>query len=233
MIAGGGACFVLALVVIFFRPSRANTPGPNASAPAETAVSAAPVGGAPQDLLKTIDLDRDAIEGVWQRDGNDLISPVQPFGEIGIARDLPKDYRLVLEVTRQRGFGALVLGLPIGTTRAVAMVDMQPATHMARLEQTSAGAAAGPPIARATDGLPVGQRSRIQCDVHPDALEISLGDYLILRFNGDLQRLTTPASWRTQDTGQAFLGAVLSEFRVHRISLEPLPRANAAAASKN
>jgi serine/threonine protein kinase len=224
MMVGGGACLVIALVVIFFRGGNGNTPGDRV--PEKSVAVAKSASPAPRDLLKAIDVERDAIEGVWQRDDADLISPQQPFGQIGIARDLPKDYRLVLEVTRQRGAGALVIGLPIGATRAVATIDMQPATHMARLEQTAAGAAAAPPIARSTDGLPVGQPSRLLCEVHPDALEISLGDYPILKFNGDLQRLTTPANWRTADAGQAFLGAVLSEFRIHRISLEPIPPRN-------
>lgn len=186
-------------------------------------VSAAASLPASRNLLADIVAPRDSQEGVWRMSTQGLISPVMPFAQIGLPEKLPTDFRLTLEVTRQSGVGPLVIGLPFGTSRCVSTIDTQSGSHFARLEVRSGSPQnAGSRVLSASDGLPVGQKTRIVCDVRGNSYELSLNGASLLRFTGAPSELTTPAYWSLLDPQRGFLGACLSEFHVSQLSLESL-----------
>lgn len=214
------ACLTIAVIVGVFRRGKTSADDESQFKTAASKSSSPAAQGPPaQDLLKTVDVGRDSIEGTWYRDGNDLISPVQPFGQIGLTGRFTDEYRLFVEVTRKSGFGPLVIGLPIGSSRCVATIDLQPMTHMARIEQVTPDPSKSR-LATPTEGLVEGRKVVIVCEVHPPSVAVMMNGELVLKFDGDLATLKTPEYWQVNDPKQGFLGASMSEFHFHRISLE-------------
>ena len=70
----------------------------------------------PVDLLKEIDLERDAIRGRgWGWDGSRLVTAADSPSLLGIARPVPADYVLRMTAVRRSGGGPLVAGVTRST----------------------------------------------------------------------------------------------------------------------
>lgn len=228
MLAGPvmGILAIGVMLAVFINPAKRGVPDsksgsgqePRSASKESTLITARPT----EDLLRVIDPDRDAIEGIWSRDGADLISPVQAYGQIGISTKRSEEYRLVLDVTRLSGVGPLVIGLPIGPSRCVAVLDREPDTHRSRLEQVPVGPNTQSAVASSTSGLPLDGRTNIECRVGRDSVEVIMDGKSILKFAGDPSMLKTPGGWQVDDVGRVFLGATFSKFRIHKLAMEPL-----------
>ena len=100
--------------------------------------------GKPIDLLAVIDPARDAIGGIWERDGTSLRYRGDLDGnKLVIPFEVPDEYRLTVRVSRMEGGKsnneALTIGLPIGQGKAICFVDSWKSTLTAIYSETGIG----------------------------------------------------------------------------------------------
>jgi serine/threonine protein kinase len=173
------------------------------------------------DLLTKIDFQRDALEGVWHRDGNGLVSPVQPDAQIALPPVFPKEYRLVLNVVREAGNGPLVIGLPVGTTRCAVMLDAGGIAHANSLGDLKS-VPKGSRLSSTFDGFERGRAVLVECKVTDDSISISLDGHESLHVSDDVQGFSTPIRWSTIELQTPFLAVPFSRFRIQRLEVEPI-----------
>ncbi len=176
------------------------------------------------DLLAKIDVRRDALEGVWHRDAKDLVSPVQTCAQLALPGLLPKEYRLLLEVTREAGSGPLVIGLPVGTTQCVATLDSGGIAHTNSLGKLKDSQDVSLVTSSLGGSFEPGRKVAVECRVTAKSISVMVDGKESLRYTGDVELFSTPTRWAIQESQTAFLGVTLSRFRISRLQVEPLSR---------
>ena len=188
--------------------------------------SASPTGGETLvesgDLLAKIDVRRDALEGAWHRDATDLVSPVQTCAQLALPSLLPKEYRLLLEVTREAGSGPLVIGLPVGTTQCVATLDSGGIAHTNSLGKLKDSQDVSLVTSSLGGSFETGRKVAVECRVAAKSISVMVDGKESLRYTGDVELFSTPARWAILESQTAFLGVTLSRFRISRLQVEPL-----------
>jgi hypothetical protein len=209
-------------------------PAPNAAQPPEGAPPPAPAdetgpvktagdGGA-IDLLKTIDLPRDARGGSWRLDGGVLISAAGQRSIVDLRSTPSKSYRLTLVVERTLGEESLMVGLKVGAQRVSALVDgyatlgfrsgLQLVDH--QLLNANATAARGRLLTN-------GRRHAIVWTVQPGTVTLQVDGREAFRCAGDFQRLLPDGDWWNHGAQGLVLGSWHCEYRISQIELLPLP----------
>ena len=173
------------------------------------------------DLLAKIDFRRDALEGVWRRDANGLVSPVQPCAQLALPNVFPKEYRLSLEVTREAGNGPLVIGLPVGSKRCLVMLDGGGITHSNSLGELKA-APKGSRVISTFAGFERDKKVAVSCRVTADTISVKIDGNETLHYSGNTQLFSLPTRWATIESQIPFLGVPLSRFRISSLVVEPL-----------
>jgi hypothetical protein len=205
-----------------------NAPPPEGAPPPAPAAATGPVktagdGGA-IDLLKTIELPRNARGGSWRLDGGALISAAGQQSIVELRSTPSKSYRLTLVVERTRGEESLMVGLKVGTQRVSALVDGYATLGFRsglqlvdrQLLNTNGTAARGRLLTN-------GRRHTIVWTVQPATVTLQVDGREAFRWAGDFQRLSPDADWWSHGAQGLVLGSWHCEYRIGQIELMPLP----------
>ena len=212
-------------LVAFMRQSRSEPPLPPAPSvkkpPLEEAPPPAdPVPGPPVDLLALVDLQADAIGGIWGRDGGALRTPSSPFGRLQLPYFPPRDYDLKVVVERVGGKDSLNLGLAQGERQfqviidgkggefgGLDMVDRKPFfENMTTFRQRM---------------LPEGERRTVLCSVRRWGVRVSVENQKVVDWRGSYASLSLFSDWQIPERQGLFVGSFSSEFKVHSVELIP------------
>jgi serine/threonine protein kinase len=175
------------------------------------------------DLLALLNPQRDAVEGHWRLEKGILSSPVGPYAQLVLPGKTPSSYQLDLKLTRVAGNGALALGLPIGNTRCVVLLDGLVSGQRHHLQDMPTSGLANLKVSGQSACFPLGKLAHIRCTVQNKEIAVAVDDQEIIAYRGDTEVLSTPPRWRLDNDREAFVGAVLSRFDISQIEVKPLP----------
>ncbi|MDB5346795.1 MAG: hypothetical protein JWP89_5172 [Schlesneria sp.] len=180
-------------------------------------VVAAVPAGAPIDLLKTVDLDRDTFIGSWEKTGNALIGNQK--SELYLPVQSYDDYQLTYQVRRLDGQDTLLLGFMMAGRQGMLVIDAWAGKftglYVDRREPTdNATTNRGPKF---TD-----QSATIVLTVHPGHLHATMDGKTIVDWHGDPDRLYLH-SYHTFGCHECpVIGTVLARYVFEKATLTPL-----------
>lgn len=188
-------------------------------APARTEMLLRPKPNTPIDVLANIDLDRDALHGSWQYDGQSLISPETSRGALQLPVVLPEEYRLDVVAARESGGDCLTFTLPIGGKLSNLLIDgyqgklsgLQPidGKHI-DINETRVEAS------MFADGQP----KAISITVRKNGVQMTCDGRKLVDWAGDVSRLGRPDKLPYED--RAYLGDWYSRYRITKLEMTPL-----------
>jgi hypothetical protein len=188
-------------------------------APAKTELLIRPEPNAPIDVLANIDLDRDALHGSWQYDGQSLISPENSRGALQLPVLLPPEYRLELVAARESGGDCLSFTLPIRGRQACLVID----GYQGKLSglQTIDGKHIDVNETRHEASMFAGgQPKSISITVRKNGVQMLCDGRKLVDWTGDASRLGAPDKFPYKD--RAYLGDWHSRYRITKLEVTSL-----------
>jgi hypothetical protein len=173
------------------------------------------------NLLKLVDPAKDAVSGVFRFDGNALLLPAEPVTpKIVVPYELPAEYQLKIVAERTSGTEALLVGVPLGASRLMILVD--------GASKQAAGVYYKKPGGPAPDALKIGPFLPVK---KPVVVDITFArDVLTLKADGEKlfqwsvpgkAPLANPTEWDVPTKG-IILASYQSTFRVLQFNLIPI-----------
>lgn len=175
------------------------------------------------DILRQIELPRDALRGDWSKDGDAVVfNGDSEFAKLMLPGRVPQAYRLSLTVTRETGDQIFVLGLVAGgKTTAVLLdgwgggisgIDMIDGRHGDSNVSTHRGF-------HFKNGMP----TRIECTVEAGQISVLCGGQRLINWRGGFSALSSVEGWKVPGGQSLFVGAWKpSRFRIGELTLQPL-----------
>ncbi|MEX2186278.1 MAG: hypothetical protein WD875_05775 [Pirellulales bacterium] len=191
-----------------------------------------PASRRPVDLLKEVDLERDAIAGKWDWQGAALVSSPSNRARVQIPFAPPAEYELQLKVTPISGrkirgkavadslfIGVVVAGRPCyvavgafadiggGPFSGLDTIDGK-RTHLAPLHKGKL--------------LELGEEAEMAVRVRRDGVQLSVDGEQIFAWQGEPQRLSVTPDWRLGDSRYLGIGAHQTTYKVSELRLVPI-----------
>lgn len=194
------------------------TPRQTAPAPRERSVV---LTGEPIDLLKQIDVTRDAVRGDWKMENGVLVTPREQFSKLLLPPPPAEEYRLVAVVERLGGRYGLGVILKVGEHRVMLSIDgyngnfsgleniigqnfpTHESTYKGRLLE---------------DGKP----ATVVYMVRRNSIEVELDSRQIVHWEGDPATLVLPPDWQVPDPSRLALSEFDTMLRIHKLQIAPL-----------
>ena len=172
----------------------------------------------PLDLLPLVDVARNARQGQWIRIDEGLVSPPDTVAAIlNLPVDVPDSYELELTVQRVSGDESFNVGLPVGGSMAMLVVDgfgksvsglgvVSGQTLTARSEAVSGQ-------------LLTSEPSVLRIQVTTRSIDVDCDGQAIVRWRGDPDELSIREQFWKYEAGLLFLGSWSSEFLISQASI--------------
>ena len=179
------------------------------------------------DLIKLALGRQPRVLNGWTYDGTRLHSPPGVRHQaLALPCDLPEEYDLRIVATRTLGLGGLHVGLASGDRRFVAIVDGM-RMRMSGLELIDRIPARMNRSGRRLPALDTGKEALIFCAVRKTGVYVEVERQVVIRWEGDLSRLSLPREVQLPGTGiesGLFLSKTDAGFTVREVTLiEALP----------
>jgi len=176
-----------------------------------------------------------AFFGTWQAAKGVLVSSPEPLPKVAFQVLPAEEYDIVLELQplprpappRVRGQqnlppaagqGAFMIGLPLGRSSAVAVLDWFQSTtntHYAFLANYDGkGPDPSNPTLRPVQVFRASRPNSVVCQVRPDAITVSANGVPVVEYQGDLGRLSLPREIGIGSPRRIFFATVLTPFQV-------------------
>lgn len=170
------------------------------------------------DLLKSVDVRRDAVEGLWVREGTSIVSPKTPWARLRLGVVPPEEYDLELRVSRRSGHDSLNLGLSDGRRRFMIILDGEEGSA-SWIDRAMGGAS------RRVGKLFVGSELRtVEVSVRRERVSARVDGTGVLDWKGEAGALGLEPSWNVGAGAELFLGAFDSAYEIRSASLRPWVR---------
>jgi len=187
--------------------------------PASTPIASA---GAPIDLLKIIDPQRDAVSGGWRFDGQDLMAPAEDNARLQIVKVPPDEYTLTLEVSPPVPAGEVTLGLVIAGRQTVAVLDgwQKGVSGLDLIDGRQGNDNATTHHGKVFHS---DKPNLIVCSVRKSSVRVECNGKIIIDWKGDAASLSLRPEFAVPGLRQLFLRSNNSTFRISKLVLSPLP----------
>jgi hypothetical protein len=189
------------------------------AAPASAANSSEPI-----DLLKLIELPRDAVSGTWQWDHGILVSPKQYGARVQIPLAPPAEYAMTAVVEPTGDKNSLILGQVEDGNRFQVLLDFNTGNSgpLGALENVDGRNVGSNDTTFHGPVLASGRASTIVCTVRKGEVTVQVDGKTVIAWKGDPSRLSLADYWRTPNSQALFLGAYDCSYKIHRLLLTPL-----------
>jgi hypothetical protein len=176
-----------------------------------------------RDLLRQIELPRDALAGTWRKAGDAVIFDGDTkFARLVLPGSVPQAYRLSLTVTRESGNEIFVLGLVAGGNTAAVLIDgwRGGVSGIDKIDGRSGENNASTHRGfRFSNGTP----TKIECIVNAGLIRVSCNGLAVIEWRGDFSALSSVDGWKVPGGKSLFVGAWKpSRFRIEGLTLTPL-----------
>lgn len=199
---------------------------PNAAMPepgGRTDTDRSEFGSEPVSVLPLIDLPRDAVKGEWTKNRVGLQTPSEVQGAmLRLPVEVPESYELTMTVQRLAGTESFNIGIPVGSSMALIVVDGFNST-VSGLEMVG-----GRLLTDRFDTLRsivlTGKRQQLRIQVTPNSVHVDCDGREIVDWAGSPNQLMIRRQYWAYDRGRAFIGSWESSFEISDIALRKLVR---------
>ena len=172
----------------------------------------------PLDLLPLVDVARDAGQGRWIRIDEGLVSPPDAVAAmLTLPVDVPESYELDLTVQRTAGNESFNVGLPVGGSMAMLVIDGFGKSV------SGLGVVSGQLLtdrSEAVSGqLLTSEPSVLRIQVTSSSIDVDCDGRAIVRWRGDPDELLIRDQFWKYQPGLLFLGSWSSEFLISKASI--------------
>jgi hypothetical protein len=175
------------------------------------------------DLLRQIELPRDALAGTWRKaNGAVIFGGDTEFARLVLPGSVPQAYRLSLTVTRESGNQIFVLGLVAGGNTAAVLIDGWGGGVSGidkidgRSGENNASTHRG---FRFSNGTP----TKIECVINTGVIRVSCDGLAVIDWRGEFSALSSVDGWKVPGGNSLFVGSWKpSRFRIDGLALVPL-----------
>ena len=199
---------------------------------ASTALPTSPASSSPIDLLATVDVARDVIDGgKWTMQDGSLISGTGKL-KLDTPNPLPVEYDIDMEVERLTAGGTGgVFGFIMQGYQAVVLMDSYPAPHFWGIEDVDGRLARDKLNTTATPGLrlPINKRRKVRIGVRRTGVQVDVHGERVIDWQGKPSQLTNNF-WKSTNPKTLFLGSQ-QKYAYHRITLTPINSTSPAVTS--
>lgn len=173
------------------------------------------------DLLKQIDLKRDAVNGDWQMVDGALISPEVPYARLMLPPPPADEYRVTLECEKIQGGWGMALAAVIGGHQVMADVDGVDGSYsglnlLDGKDQRENGTAHRGRL------LVKGQGATLVYTVRRDSIQVTFNGQPIIDWQGDSSRLSMSSGHSVPDKTRLALCEYQTVCRISKLEIEPL-----------
>ncbi|MCG8450803.1 MAG: hypothetical protein MI725_14640, partial [Pirellulales bacterium] len=185
----------------------------------------------PIDLLKKIDVERDAVHGNWKLDNGALVSPPSiAAARLQISQNLPDEYQLTVETERLAGQEYFVIGLVVDGRQCMLQVDWRD-SKISGISNVDGMQANANETTREGQLLSFGKPSTIVINVRKDQIHVTCDGREIVDWQGDSSRLSLIDYWKIPDDQALFVASTRTVFRISKLELAPLQLSRLRSAS--
>ncbi|HXT60941.1 MAG TPA: hypothetical protein VN699_20040 [Pirellulales bacterium] len=182
--------------------------------------------GPPIDLLKLVDVQRDAVQGEWRLDDKGLAAPGGMYDRLWFPADLPDEYVLTLVAEADDELRDVSTGLVIDGRQVTCCLDggngLSSGLNLvddAWFNQPDKNPTFSWRMARL---LEQGRPNTLTCIVRKTSLRVLRDGAEVVRWSGDPQTLTVPAHFHVADSQKLWIQSYDMPFRVTKAELAPL-----------
>lgn len=208
---------------------RADEAQPGSGPPTDAGrIGAEAIGAEGIDLLERVDLARDTVHGVWERDGNSVMArdvghqgPDTTLLQVPVP-PLPEEYVLTVAAERLQGDSALLLGLVCGGRQVSAVLDWKGISGLGELGNRFYSANQ----TTVTDKVVFqqAQTHTVTCLVRRRRISVYVDGQPLLDWAGDPELLGVISWWKVPDPRAMSIGVAYSDYKISRMHLAALPK---------
>lgn len=183
--------------------------------PAETPTTPTDV-TEPVDVLKQIEIARDAVYGEWKKDGDALLAPATPWARLQLPVIPPEEYTLSLDAVGKQN---IAFGVVVGGRQVEVVLDGGPNGETSGMQDVDGKGGDQNPTTHQGKVLRDDAVNRIVCTVVNDKVDVQCDGLPIIAWQGDPRSLSLPHGSMMPDERRPFLRCWDSSFRVTRLEL--------------
>ena len=178
------------------------------------------------DLLAMVDVAKDSANGVWTRQGQDIVAPSTYFARLSLPCLLPDEYVLDLEVTGEKPALDAAVGLTSGDKQFSAIVegfnDSTSSTSCSGLGDIDRKRPTANETQRRGRWSKPGEKNHLRVEVRSSVIRVTLNDEVIIEWRGNHSRLTRSAFTYVDDARRPYLGSHGQKLIYHSAKLTPI-----------
>lgn len=182
--------------------------------------------GPPVDLLKQIDVQRDAVQGDWKLDAGGLAAPGGMYDRLQLPGEAPEEYILTAVVEAEGELRDVSFGLPVGGRQVLCTIDGGKglASGMNKVNDAWFIQADKNPTSpwRKVRLLEQGRPNTLTYIVRKSSVRVLRDGAQLVRWSGDPQSLSLSPNYVVPDPRKLFVQSYDMPFRVTKLELTPL-----------
>lgn len=173
------------------------------------------------DLLKLIDVNRDAVQGDWRMIEGVLVSPDSPFSRLLLPAPSTPEYQLTIVAERVKGPCGLDVALAIDGRQVLANIDGVDGTF-AGLGLIDGKNCRDNETGRHGRLLVDGQTATFSYTVRRNGIQVALDGRQVIDWRGDPVRLSLVEGYKLPDATRLAVCEYKTVLRIRKIELAPL-----------
>ncbi len=175
------------------------------------------------DLLKLLDLKKDAVAGDWKLDGGKLVSPGLTFARVQVPYVPPREYDLTVVAEREEDPNSVAVGLAVGEQQFLAILEGKRDSEF----RSGLDMVGGKPFydnETTVKGrlLPDRGTFRIVCSVREKRVTVAVDGKKAIDWPADPKKLSLFKDWKLPRRDTLFLGSWSNVVTFHRLELTPV-----------
>jgi hypothetical protein len=178
-------------------------------------------GKTPNNLLKLIDLDRDAIKGSWTLDGGGLRSPGCSFARVQIPYIPGEEYTVRLVAQRLFGTDMIALGLVRGDRQFVVGIDGSNKYVASGIDRIDEKPFSENETAIKRTLLSNDKTSEIDVVVRKDSIVVQIDGTKVVDWRGEDKRLSLLSEWKVP-LGKAIFVGTFTQYNISTLEITNL-----------
>ena len=174
------------------------------------------------DLLKMIDVKKDAVKGEWTLNGKLLISPKELGSRVQVIYAPPEEYDLIIDASRTEGSNSLSIGLVAGKRQCTVQLDGDVNGDMSGINMIDNKYYNENGTRYQGKIFVNGKRTSIICSVRKTGINVSADGKTIINWRGDYSKVSPQPELKVPNETAFVIGTWDSKYHITQLSLRPI-----------
>jgi hypothetical protein len=177
------------------------------------------------DVVESVDLDADRLEGTWTWDEQEdyLLSGTGGRSRMTLPVVMTGSYTVKIRVSRMSGRGAMMMVLPVGSSEVVLQVDEKGFSGLASIDGVGADANDSTTTdfeLESDDEVYV--ETSVQIEGEQVEIRVRVDGRSQVKWEGKVSQLTASPMWSSGQAGRIVLGSNGSQFAFESLQVKPM-----------